>query len=130
MDAPVESIVSTALARRPDVLSAYAAQQQSLAGVQAARDEFMPKVFLSATGAYNSANLNLTALPAIGGQAATQNLSGHQFGGAILAGVTVPLYDGGTRAAILDQAKAQEDSADAALQPGAGRGRAADRPRQ
>ena len=115
MDAPVESIISTALARRPDVLSAYAAQQQSLAGVQAARDEFLPKVFLSATGAYNSSSLSLSALPSVGGQAATENLSGHQFGGAILAGVTFPLYDGGTRAAILDQAKAQEGSADAAL---------------
>ena len=115
MEAPVESIVSTALERRPDVQSAYAAQKQSLAGIQAARADFMPKVFVSATGAYNSSSLSLSALPAVGGQAATQNLSGHQFGGAILAGVTVPIYDGGTRDAVLAQARAQADSADAAL---------------
>ncbi len=52
MVAPVESIISAALSRRPDVLSAYAAQKVSLANERAAEAEFMPKVFVSATGAY------------------------------------------------------------------------------
>ena len=57
MAAPVERIISNALARRPDVQSAYAAKKASLANVRAAQAEFMPKFFLSATGTYNSGNL-------------------------------------------------------------------------
>jgi outer membrane protein TolC len=115
LDTPVHTIVAEALARRPDMLSAYAAQQASLANVRAAQAEFLPKIFLSATGAYNSGGLNVTSIPAIGQQAATGNISGTHLGGTILAGVTFPLYDGGTRAAVLAQTKASADSADAAL---------------
>jgi len=115
LDEPVEEIVAEALERRPDMLSAYAAEQASLANVQAARAEFLPKLFLSATGAYSSGGLNVTAIPAIGQQPGTVNLSGTHLGGTILAGVTVPLYDGGIRAAALAQAEAGADSAGAAL---------------
>lgn len=115
LDTPVQTIVAEALARRPDMLSAYAAQQASLANVRAAQAEFLPKIFLSATGAYNSGGLNVTSLPAVGQQAATGNLSGNHLSGTILAGLTFPLYDGGTRAAALKQAEAGADSADAVL---------------
>jgi len=115
MATPIESVVSQALSRRPDVLSAYAAEKASQANVRAARAEFMPKVFLSATGAYNSGRVDLTALPGFGPQGSTVNLSGDRFGGTVLAGVTVPLYDGGTRAAALAQARAEADSAEARL---------------
>jgi outer membrane protein len=115
LDTPVQNIVAEALARRPDMLSAYAAQQASLANVRAAKAEFLPKIFLSATGAYNSAGLDVTSIPAIGQQAATGNISGSHLGGSILAGVTFPLYDGGTRAAVLAQTEASVDSSDAAL---------------
>jgi outer membrane protein len=116
LDTPVQNIVAEALARRPDMLSAYAAQQASLANVKAAQAEFLPKIFLSATGAYNSGGLDVTSLPAIGQQAATGNISGSHLGGTILGGVTFPLYDGGTRAAVLAQTEASADSADAALE--------------
>jgi outer membrane protein len=115
LGAPVQQIVTQALARRPDMLGAYAAEQASLAKVQAARAEFLPKFFLSATGSYSSAGLDVTALPAVGQQQGTVNLSGNHLGGTILAGITVPLYDGGTRAALLDQAENDSDSAQAAL---------------
>jgi outer membrane protein TolC len=115
MVAPVEGIISEALSRRPDVLGAYAAQKASLANVRAAQAEFLPKLFLSAVGAYNSGGLRLTAIPGAGEQAATLNLNGGRLGGTILAGVTVPLYDGGTRAAALAQARAEADSAEARL---------------
>lgn len=115
MVAPVEGIISAALSQRPDVLSAYAAQKASLANVRAAEAEFMPKVFVSATGAYNSGSLNVTALPSLGQQSGTLNLATNRFGGTVLAGVTVPLYDGGTRSAKLAQAHAAADSADARL---------------
>jgi outer membrane protein len=48
-----EKVFSVALARRPDILAAFAAQKASLANVRAAEAEFLPKVFLSGTGSYN-----------------------------------------------------------------------------
>jgi outer membrane protein TolC len=115
MAAPVESIISDALARRPDVQSAYAAQKASLANVQAARAAFMPKFFLSATGSYVAGDLSVTSLPSGGQQPPTVNINGNHFGAGIFAGVTVPLYDGGTRDAQLARARADADSADARL---------------
>jgi outer membrane protein TolC len=115
MAEPVESIINAALARRPDVLSAYAAEKASLANVRAAQAEFMPKAFLAATGSYNSGSLNITAIPSIGEQSATFNINGGRLGGSVLAGVVLPLYDGGTRSAILAQKRAEADSAEARL---------------
>lgn len=115
MAAPVENIVSEALARRPDVQSAYAAQKASLANVRAAQAEFKPKVFLLATGTYSEGNLDVTSLPSGGKEPPTVNVSGNHLGGSIFAGVTIPLYDGGTRAAQLSRAHAEADSADARL---------------
>jgi outer membrane protein len=115
MAAPVESIISEALARRPDMQSAYAAQKASLANVRAAQAEFLPKFFVSANGTYSSGNLNVTSLPSGGQQPPTVNISGSRLGGSIFAGVTIPLYDGGTRDAQLARARAEADSAGARL---------------
>jgi outer membrane protein len=43
------------------------------------------------------------------------NLSGNHFGGTVFAGVTVPIFDGGTRAAILEQAQTKLDNTGLAL---------------
>jgi outer membrane protein TolC len=115
MTGPVENVISSALARRPDVLSAYALQKASLAKVQAAEAEFFPKVFLSGSRAYNSGNLNITAIPSVGEQAATVNLSGSRNSSTVLVGATVPLYDAGVRAAMLGQAQADVDNAETML---------------
>lgn len=115
LDAPVQTIVAEALAQRPDIASAYAAQQQSLANVRAAQAEFLPKVFLSATGFYNSGGVDVTSIPGTGQQAATGNISGNSLGGIIMAGIAVPIFDGGIRAAALEQSKASVDSANATL---------------
>ena len=115
MMSPVEKIVATSLSRRPDVLSAYAAQKASLAKARAAEAEFLPKLFVSANGSYNSGGLNVSALPSIGSQSPTVNINSSSLGGAVFAGVTVPIYDGGTRDAQLQQARADVDSADAQL---------------
>ncbi|MBB5357093.1 outer membrane protein TolC [Rhodanobacter sp. ANJX3] len=111
----VESIITSSLARRPDVLSAYAAQKASLANVRAAHAEFMPKIFVSANGSYNSGGLDVTGLPSVGQQPSTVNINGNRLGGAVFVGVTIPLYDGGIRNARLAQARAESDSADARL---------------
>jgi outer membrane protein TolC len=115
MAAPVEAIIAESLGRRPDVQSAYAAQKASLAGVRAAQAEFMPKFFLAASGAYTSGGLAVTALPSAAEQAQTVNINGNRLSGTLFAGVTIPLYDGGTRAATLAQARAEADSADARM---------------
>jgi outer membrane protein TolC len=107
----LEPIIADALARRPDVLTAYAAQRASEENVRAAHAEFLPKFFLSATGSYNTGHLNVTSIPSVGEQGPTVNLTDHGFGNTILAGVTVPIFDGGTRAARLKQARAKADNA-------------------
>ena len=116
MAEPVDRIVSEALARRPDMLGAYAAQQASAAGVAAAQAEFLPKVFLSATGSYNSGRLGVTTLPAFGEQPPTLNIAGTRYGAVVLLGITIPIYDGGLRDATLRQARANADKAAATLE--------------
>ena len=113
---PIDQIVSEALARRPDVLSAYAAHRASLARLRAAQAEFMPKFFLSATGSYASNTSDIPTLPGIGQLPPTLNLSGNRFGSTVLLGVTVPVYDGGLRRAREGQARADAVKADATLE--------------
>jgi len=98
--------IDQALQRRPDMLSAFAAEQAALAQVAAARAAFQPKLFVTATGSYNRGQLGVTAIPSIGQQLPTLNLSNNSLGGSVLGGITLPLYDGGTREAALAQARA------------------------
>jgi outer membrane protein TolC len=49
------------------------------------------------------------------GAASFALFNGKGFGATVFAGVTVPLYDGGTRGAMLAQARADADSAEARL---------------
>ncbi|HEY0296487.1 MAG TPA: TolC family protein [Bordetella sp.] len=113
LGASVETLVADALARRPDMLGAYAAQQAEQAKVKAAETEFLPKVFLSASTSYSSGQSAITAIPAVGQQPAAVNLDNHRAGSAVLLGVTIPIYDGGLRSAVLMQA--HNDAASAQL---------------
>jgi outer membrane protein TolC len=117
---PVDQVVAEALARRPDVLSAYAAHEASLARLRAAQAEFMPKVFLSATGSHSSNTVDVSTLPSLGQGAsqvpATLNVPGTHFGATMLLGVTVPIYDGGLRRALEGQARASAAKTDAMLE--------------
>jgi outer membrane protein len=115
LTASIQSVISTALARRPDILTAYAAQKAANADVEAAVAEFMPKVFLTGTTAYNSANLSVTSIPGLGQQSGTANINPSRFASSVLVGATVPIYDGGTRAALLEQARNNADSAGSLL---------------
>ena len=112
---PVQQTIEAAVARRPDILAAYAAQKASLANIDAARSAFLPKVFLAGNGARSTGDLSVTAIPSVGQQLPTVNIAGGQTSGTILAGVTVPLYDGGTRLAALKQAEANAENASLAL---------------
>jgi outer membrane protein TolC len=122
LTAPIERFVSEALARRPDVLTGYASVQASLAGVRAAQAEFLPKVFASGTAARLAGSLNITAIPGLDQQLPIVNLpsnqldtSIHQNSATALVGATMPLYDGGSRAALLEQARDRLDKAETSL---------------
>jgi outer membrane protein len=111
----VDQIVADAIARRPDVQGAYALEQANQAKIRAAEASFMPKVFLAATAAYGTGSTAITAIPSVGDQAATVNLNGSRRSGSVFLGVTIPLYDGGLRSAVLMQARNDADSASAQL---------------
>jgi outer membrane protein len=111
----IDEIVADAIARRPDVQSAYALELANQAKIRAAEAAFMPKVFVSATAAYGSGSTAITAIPPVGDQAATVNLNGSRRSGSVFIGVTIPIYDGGLRSAVLMQARNDEDSASAQL---------------
>jgi outer membrane protein len=122
LTAPIESFVSEALARRTDVLTGYATLHASLASLRAAQAEFLPKVFASGTGTRLSGSLNITAIPGVDQQLPIVNLpsnqpgvSADQFNGTLLVGATVPLYAGGSRAAMLEQARDNVDKAETTL---------------
>lgn len=102
-EAPTEQAIRDALARRPDVLASYRAMQAARAEVKAAQSEFMPKVFLSAVAAKGTSNLTTAGLPTIGQQGSATGF---------LIGATVPLYDGGLRAAQLRKAEALAESSE------------------
>jgi outer membrane protein len=111
-----ETAIAGAVGRRADVLAAYALEKQSTARVRAAEAEFLPKIFASGNVAYSNGRLSLTAVPAVGDAPPSVNLAGHGFASTIIAGITVPIYDGGTRAALLEQAKTRAESANIALE--------------
>ncbi|MFC4625927.1 TolC family protein [Daeguia caeni] len=101
-DGVTQSMLETALAQRPDVIASYAALKASKFATKAAEAEFMPKVFVAGTLASTSNSFNAGSLPTIGNQTS---------GMGILVGATVPLYDGGLRAAQLRNAQSTERAA-------------------
>ncbi|MFT8952137.1 MAG: TolC family protein [Gluconobacter sp.] len=112
-----DAFVQQAVSRRPDVLAAYANAKAAKSRVRAAKSEFLPKIFMTGNVAYTTGRLALSSVPGVGSEAPpTLNLSSNAFSSLILGGITVPIFDGGTRAALLKQAQDQSDSANATLQ--------------
>lgn len=92
---PTEALITSALAQ-PDVLAAFSAMKASQSAIKAAEAEFLPKVYL---GAVAAAGTNLSAppgLPTIGQQSSASG---------VVLGATMPIYDGGLRAAQLKTAE-------------------------
>ena len=112
---PGDEIVRDALSRRPDVLGAYNTVQASQASVKAAQAQNRPKIFLAGTGAYVSGQVGLTAIPSIGEQLPTLNISGNQWNGTVLLGMSIPIFNAHRRANAVQQAKNDEDKAVATL---------------
>ncbi len=113
-EAHAERVVADALARRPDVHAAYAALQASYAGAKATDAARMPKVFLAA-GLARSSGASVAALPGLGQDGPTLNLAGSGSGAGVFVGVTVPLFDGNTRASAQLQAQQRIEAAQARL---------------
>jgi outer membrane protein TolC len=120
---PVDKLIAAAIARRADVQASYAAAKAAHAGIAAAQAEFMPKVFLSASGSYVTGGLNITSMPSLNlGAMGSQSVpisagsSLNASNAAVLGGVTIPIYDGGIRDARLREAQSRNDAAQAALQ--------------
>lgn len=101
-DGVTQSVLETALSRRPDLIASYAALQASKSGVKVAQAEFMPKVFVAGALSSSSNSFNAGSLPSIGNQTS---------GAGILVGATVPLFDGGFRAAQLKNAQSTQSAA-------------------
>jgi outer membrane protein len=120
---PVERVIADAIARRPDVQASYATAKAAHSGIAAAEAEFMPKVFLTASGTVLTGGLDITSLPTLSSSvpgsvplpAASGAFSNQNNSAAILAGVTVPLYDGGVRDARVREARSRADAADATV---------------
>lgn len=87
---------SELLTRRPDVAAAEATLQARNFNIEAARAAFFPSVQLTAADGFQAASLGALIGP----------------GGALMslaAGLTAPLFDGGTRRGQLELAKGQYD---------------------
>jgi len=79
--------------------------------LRGARAEFLPKLFLSATGHTTLDGLNITAIPFAGQQSAgdRQVITGNRVSASrSFARHRVPVYDGGCAQAVLEQARAQK----------------------
>ncbi|GBQ95973.1 outer membrane efflux protein [Acetobacter nitrogenifigens DSM 23921 = NBRC 105050] len=111
-----DAMVRQAVSRRPDVLAAYATVRSAQSRVAAAKAEFLPKIFLTGNVAYSTGGLSLSSVPGVGSDSSpTLNLSTNNFSSLILGGITVPIFDGGTRAALVRQAQNQSDTASVTL---------------
>lgn len=112
----VERAIQTAMTRRPDVLAAYSDLQASLAGIRLAKAEYLPRLFLFASASHSHGDLSITGFPAVGSdEISTLNLANSGEGLSITGLISVPLFDGGRRRALLSQAQVRADSASAAF---------------
>ncbi|PXW61928.1 outer membrane protein TolC [Chelatococcus asaccharovorans] len=99
---PMEDMIKLALVRRPDVLASYATIKASEAGVEAAKADVLPKVFVAGGLATGSGSFNASGLPTIGQQTSATG---------VLVGATMPLYDAGVRSANLRAAQSRVSAA-------------------
>jgi outer membrane protein len=133
---PVDRVLTQALARRHDIQAGYATARSAKSGIDAAKADLLPKVFVQASDTYLNGNLNITSLPTTPSLGASGSLSSASpistsiplvgntgLGRAssslnnatILGGVTIPLYDGGVREARVREAQSRADAAEATV---------------
>ncbi|MFC5387406.1 TolC family protein [Aquamicrobium segne] len=96
-DALTQTVLESAMQRRPDLLAAYAALKAGEAQVEAAKAGMMPKIVVAGTLASNSSRFHAGNLSDIGSSTAQSS---------VLVVASVPLFDGGLRAAQVKTAQA------------------------
>lgn len=94
--APTEKMIEAALVQRPDVLASLSAMKASRAGITAAEAGFMPKVYLGAIAAGGNSSLSASNLP---------NIAQISSASGVVVGASMPIFDGGLRAAQLRNAE-------------------------
>lgn len=103
---PTQSMIKLALSRRPDVLASFAAAQAATSGIRAAEADFLPKVYVAGAVAGGNGRFDVQGLPSVGSQTSSSN---------ILVGVSVPIYDGGIRAARVKESESRASAASEAF---------------
>lgn len=102
LDIPGNAVLKKAIAQRPDVQALQAAHQASLAGIQSAEANFMPKLALMGFLSKRMGSLTVGSLPELNPQASSQ--------GVVLA-LNIPLYDAGLRKKQIREAQLRADTA-------------------
>ncbi|WMD20225.1 TolC family protein [Achromobacter seleniivolatilans] len=105
-DVASQEILHQALADRPDVMASVAALKAAEHSVDAAKADFLPKVYLAGFAAAGNRNLDVGNLPILAGQS---NANG------VIVGISVPIFDGGLRSARLQDANERVQASQAAL---------------
>ncbi|HFT1963463.1 TPA: TolC family protein [Enterobacter ludwigii] len=105
-DMPTLSMIKLALSRRPDVLASFAAAQATTSGIRAVEADFLPKVYVAGAVAGGNGRFDVQGLPSVGSQTSSSN---------ILVGISVPLYDGGIRAARVKESESRASAASEAF---------------
>ncbi len=104
---PEGQVLREALAARPDIMASIAAVKAAEAGVEVARRDFLPKIYMGGVLAGGRRHLDVGPLPALNTGVTTN---------AVLLGMSVPLYDGGLRRHRLHEAEQKVRNAEAALE--------------
>jgi outer membrane protein len=105
-DVSTQEVLRQALADRPDVMASVAALKAAEHSVEAAKADFLPKVYLAGFAAAGSRNLDVGNLPVLAGQS---NANG------VIVGISLPIFDGGLRDARLQDANDRVQASQAAL---------------
>ncbi len=106
-DLPEGAVLRRALAERPDIMASIASLKAAESGVDLARADFLPKVFLAGflVGGHN--DLSIGPVSGLSNNAVTRG---------VLLGVSLPLYDGGMRSSRLRDAHDRVHAAQASLE--------------
>lgn len=107
----LDQYVELALAKRPDIASSYAAQLASQAAIRLAEAEFKPKIVAAVTLAQGSGGISSTAISPAGHYSPSLELSGSRRSAGLMLGISLPLYDGGTRQLSLGKARLDAENA-------------------
>lgn len=99
----LDKLILASLQRRPDIQAAFARVKADQQGIAAAKADFLPKVALigSLNRQYGRYTVDDSRLPGSAG------LDVNHPNASVLLGVTMPIYDGGLKAAKLKAAESQ-----------------------